>query len=221
MRLAFALLLLLESGWPQLLTAHDITDPRILKAFDEVRRSDFLLRGERDHEFEDRPLYIGDGQTTSQPSLIALMVQEMKLRPGCRVLEIGTGSGYQTAILGKLCDQVFSIEIVPSLAASAAERLAALGYRNVTVKAADGYLGWPERAPFDAIVVSAGAAKVPQPLVDQLKPGGRLVIPLGEGDDLDLALVDKGADGKVTITRTLTVRFVPLTGKPAEKDRAR
>lgn len=221
MRLALVLMLLVESGWSRLLSVYQVSDPRILQAFEEVRRADFLPVSERDHEFEDRPLYIGDGQTTSQPSLIALMVQEMKLRPGCRVLEVGTGSGYQTAILGKLCEQVSSVEIIPALATRAADRLKVLGYRNVAVKTGDGYLGWPERAPFDAIVVSAGAAKLPAPLVEQLKPGGRLVIPLGEDDDLDLTLVVKGADGKVTLTRTLKVSFVPLTGAPAEQDRAR
>ena len=221
MRLAFALLLMVETGWSKMLTEHDITDPRIVQAFEEVRRADFLPAGQREHEFDDRPLPIGDGQTTSQPTLIGLMVQELKLRPGCRVLEVGTGSGYQTALLAKLCDQVSSVEIIPALAARAAERLTSLGYRNVAVKAGDGYLGWPERGPFDAIVVSAGAAKIPQPLVEQLKRGGRLVIPLGSGEDLDLAVVVKGADGKVTTTRTLKVRFVPLTGKPADQDRAR
>jgi protein-L-isoaspartate(D-aspartate) O-methyltransferase len=191
-------------------------DPRIDRAFAEVHREDFLPDAQKPHAGEDHPLPIGEGQTTSQPSLIGQMIELMHLPKDCRVLEIGTGSGFQTALLAKICPEVYSVEIVPSLAATAAKRLAALGFKNASVKAGDGYAGWAEHAPFDGIVVSAGAAKVPAPLLKQLKPSGRLVIPIGKPDEMTLWVVT--ADGK--IERSIPVRFVPLTGDSAEKDRA-
>lgn len=198
-----------------------IRDERIIQAMEKVRRADFLLDSTKREEMADRPLPIGFEQTTSQPSLIALMIQSMELKPGCRVLEVGTGSGYQTALLAELCAQVASVEIVEPLAERSSSVLARLGYRNVKVKAGDGYLGWPERAPFDGVVVSAGAAKVPPPLVEQLGPGGKLVIPVGEGDDTELLVVTKKADGTSLTERSIPVRFVPLKGENAERDRGR
>lgn len=200
--------------------APKVKDVRVQKAVEEVKRSDFLSPRAQPYAKEDRPLPIGYAQTTSQPSLIALMVEELRLQPGCKVLEVGTGSGYQTALLAKLCREVYSIEIVEPLAAEAKERLARLGYANAHVKAGDGYLGWPEAAPFDGIVVCAATAKVPQPLVDQLAVGARLVIPL-EGEEAEsLVVLTKGADGTLTRKEVTPVRFVPLTGPRAEDDRA-
>jgi protein-L-isoaspartate(D-aspartate) O-methyltransferase len=206
-------------SWAPLLRAHGIKDERVIRAMDKVRRADFLPESLRLSEYEDRPLPIGHDQTTSQPSLIAMMIAALELKPGCTVLEVGTGSGYQTALLGELCAKVASIEIVAPLAQRAAARLRELGYKNIDVKAGDGYLGWPEHAPFDGIVVSASAPKVPAPLVAQLKTGGRMIIPVGERFDGRLLLVIKQADGGYTSERTLPVSFVPMTGDQAERDR--
>lgn len=210
-----ALLLLVGSvvhaeawSWRNELAAAGVTDPRVIDVMDQVRRADFLPRSQVKHANEDRPLPIGHGQTTSQPTLIALMMQQAKLEPGCRVLEIGTGSGYQTAMLSKLCAQVQSIDIVKPLVVEARKRLA--NYPNVEVKAGDGYLGWPERAPFDAIIVCASAESVPEPLLAQLKIGGRLVIPIGEPLDSELLVFEKDRAGKVSQVSVLPVRFVPL-----------
>jgi protein-L-isoaspartate(D-aspartate) O-methyltransferase len=196
-----------------------VTDARVVQAMEKVRRADFLPGAQQRRALEDRPLPIGHEQTTSQPSLIARMLQAMRLAPGCRVLEVGTGSGYQTALLAELCQEVYSVEIVAPLAQRASERLAALGYRNAHVKAGDGYQGWPEHAPFDGITVGAGAARVPQPLVEQLAPGGRLVIPVEESGATYVLVVTKHDDGTTSSERTLPVRFVPLTGEAAERDR--
>jgi protein-L-isoaspartate(D-aspartate) O-methyltransferase len=206
-------------SWGPVLRAYGVKDERVIRAMDHVRRADFLPLPIRSLEFEDRPLPIGYDQTTSQPSLIAMMVAALELKPGCSVLEVGTGSGYQTALLGELCQKVASIEIVPALARSAAARLRELGYKNVSVKAGDGYLGWPEEAPFDGIVVSASAPKVPAPLIAQLKPGGRMIIPIGDSAFGQLLLVIKQADGGYTSEKTLPVSFVPMTGDQAERDR--
>src|SRR5215470_15772672 len=198
-------------SWAPVLRAYGVKDERLIRTMDHVRRADFLPEGIRSLEYEDRPLPIGYDQTTSQPSLIAMMIAALELKPGCNVLEVGTGSGYQTALLAELCQKVASIEIVPPLARSAAARLRELGYKNVNVKGGDGYLGWPEQAPFDGIVVSASAPKVPAPLVAQLKPGGRMIIPIGEEHFGQLLLVIKQADGGYTSERTLPVSFVPMT----------
>jgi len=184
-----------------------------------VRRADFLPRGIQSLEYEDRPLLIGYSQNTSQPSTIAIMIAALELRPGCSVLEVGTGSGYQTALLAELCQKVASIEIIPPLAERAVVRLRELGYKNVDVKTGDGYLGWPEHAPFDGIVVSASAPKVPAPLVAQLKQGGRMIIPIGDAESGQLLLVIKQADGGYTSEKTLPVTFVPMTGDQVERDR--
>ncbi len=207
------------AGWRRMLAMSGVTEERLVAAMEKVRRADYLPADQVRHEFEDRPLEIGHGQTTSQPTLIAQMVQAMDLKPGCRVLEVGTGSGYQTALLAELCDHVYSIDIVEPLALEAKRRLEKKGYRNAFVKAGDGYLGWPEAAPFDGIVVCAAAAQVPKPLVEQLKPGGRLVIPVGERYDTDLKLLVKAPDGTVKERVLVPVSFVPLTGPHADADR--
>ncbi len=177
-----------------------------------IPRTAFLRPNQRDQADEDRPLDIGDGQTTSQPSLIAWTLEQLELKPGSRVLEVGTGCGYQTALLARLASEVFSIEIIENLAVGAAENLGLLGITNVHLRAGDGYAGWPEAAPFDAIVVAAGAPSLPPPLVEQLAPGGRLIIPVGEREDMSLLLVNKLPSGEVLQQRSLSVRFVPLTG---------
>lgn len=207
--------------WGTLLRAAGIGDERVIRAMDKVRRAEFLPPAQRDHEWADEPLPIGYGQTTSQPSLVALMLQELRLRPGCNALEVGAGSGYVLALLGEICARAAGVEIVEPLARGASERLEKLGYAQVSVRAGDGYLGWPERAPFDAILVSAGAAKIPAPLIAQLAPGGRMVIPVGSGADQFLQIFAKAADGTFRVERSVPVRFVPLTGSHAESDRKR
>ncbi|MDP1823202.1 MAG: protein-L-isoaspartate(D-aspartate) O-methyltransferase [Archangium sp.] len=206
-------------SWRRELTSAGVRDARILEVMEQVKRSDFLPKSQLPFVMEDRPLPIGHEQTTSQPSLIALMMQDLRLKPGCTVLEVGTGSGYQTALLARLCTHVYSIDIVEPLALEAKRRLAALGYANVQVKAGDGYLGWPEHAPFDGIIVCAAASKVPQPLLAQLKKGGRMVIPVGESSDSQLVVFEKDAAGKVSQVKGIPVRFVPLIGDNAERDR--
>ncbi|MEW5737530.1 MAG: protein-L-isoaspartate O-methyltransferase [Myxococcota bacterium] len=211
-----------EGGsWRPVLRAAGVTDGRVLDAFDAVSRADFLLPSEKPHQWEDRPLDIGYGQTTSQPSLLGLTLQAAEARPGCKALEVGSGCGYQVALLSRLCREVYGIEIVEPLAQRSMATLKRLGVTNAFVRAGDGYQGWPEKAPFDVIIVSAGAAKVPQPLLDQLAPGGRMVIPVGPLHDLDLKLVTKRADGTLRDEVLLPVRFVPLTGPSAEQDRKR
>jgi protein-L-isoaspartate(D-aspartate) O-methyltransferase len=182
----------------------------VVEALRRVPRHLFVPEAERARAYQDRALPIGHEATISAPSIVALMTQLLEVAPEHRVLEVGTGSGYQAAILSGLVRQVHSIEIVPALAESAAARLAALGYSNVEVRAGDGYLGWPEHAPFDRIIVTAAAPHIPQPLVDQLRPGGRMVIPVGAGEDEQLMLVTKNARGRVSRRAILPVRFVPL-----------
>lgn len=210
-----------DLSWKRPLAGAGVRDARIVRVMDQVRRSDFLPRSQLPYAMEDRPLPIGHGQTTSQPSLIAVMIQQARLKRGCTVLEVGTGSGYQTALLAQLCSHVYSIDIVEVLAVEARKRLAQLGYVNAHLKAGDGYLGWPEHAPFDAIVVCASVKRVPQPLLDQLKKGGRLVIPVGEPEASELLVFEKDQLGKVSQVKVLPVRFVPLTGENADRDRRR
>ena len=164
------------------------------------------------HAGKDAPLPIGSAQTISQPSLVAFMTEQLQLTARSRVLEIGTGSGYQTAILAELASEVFTIERLPELAAGARERLGTLGYRNILFLVGDGALGWEEEAPFDAIIVTAAAETLPLPLVEQLRPGGRLVVPVGSvaDDNQELVLVEKGPDGAVRQRSLGPVRFVPL-----------
>ena len=192
-----------------------LTDPRVRDALDQTPRAAFLRPGQRPYALEDRPLDIGEGQTTSQPSLIAWTLERLELTPASRALEVGTGCGFQTALLARLCAEVYSVDIIEPLVREAQRALARLGITNAHLRAGDGYLGWPEAAPFDAIVVAAGARALPPPLVEQLAPGGRLIIPIGEPDDLSLRLVTKGASGEVTVEKLFAVRFVPLTGPHA------
>lgn len=208
-------------AWKRSFDRLGVRELRVLAAVEAIPREAFLEPEARQWAWEDRPLPIGYGQTTSQPSLIAFTLQAARPGPGCRALEVGTGCGYQTALLAKRCPEVYSIDIVAPLAERAAKNLEKLGLSNATVKAGDGYLGWPQAAPFDVIIVAAGAARVPQPLLDQLAKGGRLVIPVGEiGDDLSLDVVTKRSDGTVTTERLFPVRFVPLTGRHADRDRS-
>jgi len=191
---------------------------RTMAAMRKVPRQRFVLPGDERYAYDNRPLPIGHGQTISQPFIVALMTDLMDLKPSDRVLEIGTGCGYQAAVLSELAREVYTIEIVEPLGREAAQRLQALGYRNVVAKIGDGYQGWAEHAPFDAIMVTAAAHDVPQPLVDQLKPGGRLVIPVGTPwGGQTLLLIVKGQDGKLTRREVLAVRFVPLIDKSGKQ----
>ena len=186
----------------------------VMDALDRVPRHEFVPPEIADLAYENRPLPIGHGQTISQPYIVALMTHLLGLGPHHRVLEIGTGSGYQAAVLAELVERVHSIAIVPPLARQAAERLPRLGYDNVEVGLGDGYYGWPDAAPFQAIIVTAAASHVPPPLVGQLAPGGVLVIPVGEQFSVQmLLLVRMHADGEVSVRQVLPVRFVPLTGE--------
>lgn len=197
------------------LAARDITNQRVLEAMGRVPRHKFVPPGLERFAYEDRPLPIGQGQTISQPYIVALMTQVVDPRPGAKALDIGTGSGYQAAVLAELTKQVYSIEIIGQLAEEARQRLARLGYRNIEVRHGDGYRGWPEHAPFDIIVVAAAPDHVPEPLVEQLAPGGKMVIPVGERWQ-ELIVVEKTRDGKVVRRHVAPVAFVPMTGE-AEK----
>jgi len=197
------------------LRGRDITDPKVLEAMGRVARHRFVPKDVRQHAYEDRPLPIGLGQTISQPYIVALMTQLGRPSPESRALEVGVGSGYQAAVLAELCREVYGIEILEPLAESARQRLAALGYTNVEVRCGDGYQGWPEHAPFDLILVAAAPDHVPQPLIDQLAPGGRLVIPVGNYYQ-ELLLIEKTREGVVRRSSIAPVQFVPMTGE-AEK----
>jgi protein-L-isoaspartate(D-aspartate) O-methyltransferase len=188
-------------------------EPRVLNALSRVPRHEFVPALLRPGAYANRPLPIGHGQTISQPYIVAKMTDLLKVGAGETALEIGTGSGYQAAVLAELGAKVSSIEIVAPLAEEAAVRLRRLGYQSVVMKAGDGYHGWPERGPFDVIVVTAAASHVPPPLVRQLKPGGRMVIPVGaQFQTQQLMLVEKQADGTLATRQLMPVRFVPLTG---------
>src|SRR3954470_978547 len=193
-----------------------IDDPRVLSVMAKVPREKFVAKELEKSAYEDRPLPIGFEQTISQPYIVAFMTQALKPKATDRVLEIGTGSGYQAAVLGELVAQVYSIEIVRPLAERAATVLNALDYKNVLVKAGDGYKGWPEHAPFDAIIVTAAPDHVPQPLIEQLKEGGRMVIPVGKTYAQELQVLEKHR-GIVKQTAALPVKFVPLTRDPEKK----
>lgn len=198
------------------LQGRDIVDPVTLYAMLNVQRHEFVPGHLKPYAYMDRALPIGNGQTISQPYMVAFMTQTLKLRSTHNVLEIGTGSGYQAAVLAKIVDSVYSIEIVEALAKSAKERLGDLGYSNIRVKAGDGYHGWPSKAPFDAIMVTAGADSIPQPLLDQLKVGGRMVIPVGPSNGVrQLQLVIKKND-KIITKNLLPVRFVAFTRTPED-----
>ncbi len=189
-------------------------DERVLAALAKVPRHEFVPDDQRRHAYDNRPLPIGHGQTISQPYIVALMTQLAAPDAGDVVLEIGTGSGYQAAILAELVDAVNSIEIVEPLADSAAALLDRLGYDNVATRLGDGYFGWVENAPYDAIVVTAAASHVPRPLIEQLRPGGRMVIPVGDRFmTQQLLLIEKTADEELITRQIAAVRFVPLTGE--------
>lgn len=193
-------------------TGRATLSPRVADALRKVRREAFVTPGSERATYENRPLPIGHGQTISQPFIVALMTEMLDLQPEDTVLELGTGSGYQAAVLAELAGKVCSIEVIPELAAGAAMALAGQGYSDVELRTGDGGLGWPERAPFDAIIVTAAAQEVPQALLDQLRDGGRMVIPVGAPhDDQELLLITKD-DGTVTRRNILPVAFVPLTG---------
>lgn len=189
-----------------------VTNAAVLAAMRAVPRPEFVPAAWRDESYADRPLPIGHGQTISQPYIVAFMTELLRLKPGDKVLEIGTGSGYQAAVLAEIVAAVYTIEIVEPLAKSATERLKRLGYDKVQVKFGDGFLGWPEHAPYDAIIVTCAAATIPPPLIQQLKPGGRLVIPEGQPmREQWLVLVEKDASGNISHRSVLPVAFVPLT----------
>lgn len=194
------------------IAAREIRDTRLLAAMRAVPRHEFIPVEQRAHAYEDRPLPIGYEQTISQPYIVAFMTEQLEPQPTQRVLEVGTGSGYQAAILAKLVAHVFTIEIVEPLAKRAAADLARLGFKNVQVRAGDGYQGWPEAAPFDSIIVTCAPDHVPEPLVRQLKDGGRMVIPVGAFGAQQLFVLEKRA-GKIEQRAVLPVRFVPMTGR--------
>ena len=197
------------------MAGRDITDPRVLAAMRKIPRHRFVPAGVRSQAYADHPLPIGHDQTISQPYVVAFMTQALELEGDEKVLEIGTGSGYQAAVLAELCRQVYTIEIVDELAARAEQTLDQLGYDNVHVRAGDGYQGWPDQAPFDAIIVTAAPPEVPEPLVEQLATGGRMVIPVGELYQ-DLHLIERNAEG-FERQKVLPVRFVPMTGQAQKR----
>ncbi len=193
----------------QQLRARGIENPEILAAFEKVPRHRFVPERLKKYAYQDRPLPIGEDQTISQPYIVALMTRSIEPKKTDQILEIGTGSGYQAAILAELSDQVYTIEIIESLAESARRALSESGYENVFVKTGDGFKGWPEHAPFDAIVVTCSPEKVPEPLKDQLAEGGRMVIPVGQKYDQNLVLLEK-KEGQLIKKQILPVRFVPM-----------
>jgi len=202
-----------EVQYTRALTGRKAFDPRVMAAIAEIPRHLFVPSEELGYAYANGPLPIGWGQTISQPYIVALMTDLLGCGGGDRVLEIGTGSGYQAAVLSRLVDWVYSLEIIPQLASDATERLARLGYPNVSVRCGDGHLGWPEVAPFDGILVTAAAPAIPPALVAQLRSGARLVIPVGQPyAHQELLLLEKGQDGAVQVTDVLAVAFVPLTG---------
>ena len=196
------------------LRPRDIVDPNVLKAMQVVPRHVFVTPSEQSRAYQDTSLPIDYGQTISQPYIVAFMTQALHLDPDSKVLEIGTGTGYQAAVCAEIAKQVYTIEIIEGLAKSAAERLKEFGYNNVFVKYGDGYFGWEEHAPYDAIIGTAAAGKVPQPLFDQLRPNGRMIIPVGNPDGFqELIIYTKDKEGNIKKQSVLDVRFVPMTGE--------
>lgn len=196
------------------IAARAVKDPNVLKAMRIVPRHAFIRAAEQRYAYADTPLPIGLDQTISQPYIVAFMTEALKLDPNSVVFEVGTGSGYQAAVCAEICKKVYTIEIVEELAKSAKVRLKELGYPNVFVKAGDAFFGWPEHAPFDAIIGTAAAGRVPEPLLEQLKPGGRMILPEGSPRGLQyLVLITKDKDGKLRRRNVMPVRFVPMTGE--------
>ena len=200
----------------QQLMTRGINDNRVLGTMAKVPREEFIPPDSRAASYEDGPLPIGYGQTISQPYIVAFMTEQLRLKPSDRVLEVGTGSGYQAAILAGLVAEVYTIEIIEPLAKNAEATLDRLGYKNVHVKVGDGYKGCPEHAPFDAIIVTAAPDHVPQPLVDQLKEGGRMIIPVGQRFAQELYLLEK-KNARLQQSAVLPVRFVPMAGEAEKK----
>ncbi len=199
------------------LRGRDITDPRILEIMGRIPRHLFVDRSLQSQAYADHPLPIGEGQTISQPYIVALMTQILNIQSGEKVLEIGTGSGYQAAVLAELTDQVFSIEIREALTRAASRHLKELGYEKVHLKYGDGYFGWEEFAPFDAILVTCAANHVPPPLIKQLKEGGRLIIPLGSTTYFQTLTLITKKDGQPDVQHLMSVAFVPMTGEAQKK----
>lgn len=190
-----------------------IKDKRVLEVMGKVPRHRFVPKVLEDVAYADHPLPIGESQTISQPYIVALMTELAKTKPDSVALDVGTGSGYQAAVLAELCKKVYSIEIVESLGKDAKKRLADLGYKNVEVRIGDGYRGWPEHAPFDLIILAAAPEHIPKPLIEQLAPGGRLVLPVGARFSQNLIVVEKQKDGTVRELNIAPVAFVPMTGE--------
>jgi protein-L-isoaspartate(D-aspartate) O-methyltransferase len=197
--------------------ARGVKDPRVLSALLKVERHRFVPEEHLNSAYSDQPLPIGEGQTISQPYIVALMTELLELKGEEKVLEIGTGSGYQAAILGELAKEVYTIEIIESLASMAKKRLSEFGYQNIKVKAGDGYLGWPEAAPFDAIIITAAPDHIPKPLIEQLKEGGRMVVPVGTYTQ-ELKKIIKRS-GKIEPIDIIPVVFVPMTGEGVKEKR--
>lgn len=195
------------------MTSRPVFDPRVMEALEQVPRDAFVPEEMLDLAFDNGPLPIGQGQTISQPYIVALMTDLLNPQPSHTILEVGTGSGYQAAILARLVEQVYSLEIIPALAVQAAELLTRLGYLNIEVRIGDGHSGWPEHAPYNGIIVTAAASDVPQALTAQLKPGGRLIIPVGPPyRSQELLLIEKDLRGELHTRELLGVAFVPMTG---------
>lgn len=200
-----------EVAFTRNMIGRDHLDPRVMAAMQEVPREEFVPPCQARFAFANGPLSIGYGQTISQPYIVALMTDLLQIRPDHSILEIGTGSGYQTAILSLLCKQVYTVELIPELSEMARRRFTEMGYENVNAQTGNGYLGWPEHAPYDGIIITAAASHVPPALVDQLRPGGKLVIPVGQPyAHQELMLIDKDQEGNSYPQHILGVAFVPL-----------
>ena len=196
--------------------ARGISDPAVLKALRKVERHRFVMPENISKAYNDYPLPIEEGQTISQPYIVAFMTEVLNLKPSDKVLEIGTGSGYQAAILAEICDSVFTIEIFPKLTKKAQGIFNELGYKNIFCKTGDGYLGWPEHAPFDAVIVTCAPSKIPEPLKNQLAEGGRMIIPVDEFYGQSLVLLEK-RKGKLREEKVLPVRFVPMINEKGKE----
>jgi protein-L-isoaspartate(D-aspartate) O-methyltransferase len=203
-----------EANYACRMTGRSTLDDHVLDAMSRVPRQRFVRKNFRSHAYDNSPLPIGKGQTISQPFIVALMTDLVAPKRDDKVLEVGTGSGYQTAVLAEMVDQLYTIEIIPKLAERSQRLLEKQGYNNINNRVGNGYFGWPEEAPFDAIMVTAAAEEIPQPLIDQLAPGGRLLLPVGKRHyTQDLILLQKDQTGQVHTSNLLPVSFVPLTGE--------